>query len=276
MNHRILYFLSIAIIAIGVIGIFVQRYQHSSPAEPVAATTLNNKVITIAEATRELKAYDILESGDYKIRTIGIDSGVKDLRDLSSLSSVNLNGYLVRNNIAERSAIMPSIIEAPTSKTFVMHSLRGDELPYGYVVKPHEEYLLSALKVGDKVSLYIRVTEIEKEKKSKVNYVPEGSASADKNMKKYALSPVLTGLNIVDVQKEKSKEGKSYSTSSDTPVGTLVLRINQQQLAELRVVEKAGEIILFPAEGGKSNYKKIEMDEVLPQFRSIKELRGGK
>lgn len=276
MNHRVLYFLSITIIAIGVTGIFIQRYQASSPVDAVDANTLNNRVITIAEATRTLSAYDILDSGDYKLRTIEVDGGVKDVRDLSSFSSVSLNGYLVRNNIAEGSAIMPSLIESPTSKTFVMHSLRSDELPYGYVVKPHEDYLLSALRVGDKVSLYIRVTEIEKEKKSQVNYVPEGSASADKNMKKYALSPVLTGLSIVDVRKEKKKEEKSYSTSSDTPVGTLVLRMNQQQLAELRVVEKAGEVILFPAEGGGANYKKIEMDEVLPQFRSIKELRGGK
>ena len=76
------------------------------------------------------------------------------------------------------------------------------------------------------------------------------------------------------MQREK-KEEKDYTTDPDKPVGKLVLRMNQQQLAELRVVEKAGEIILFPAEGSQSN-KKIEMDEVLPQFRAIKELRGGK
>lgn len=63
---------------------------------------------------------------------------------------------------------------------------------------------------------------------------------------------------------------------AETPVGKLVLRMNQQQLAKLRVVEKAGEVILFPAESGQDNNRKIEMDEVLPQFRAIKELRGGK
>jgi hypothetical protein len=277
MNHKTLYFLSFIIIGVGIAGIFMQGSQQASQVERAPVTTTeNSRIITIAEATRSLKIYDILESSDYKISTIKSDSGLKDPRDLSSLSSLNLNGYLVRNNIAEGSAIIPSLVEAPTSSTFVMHSLQGDELPYGYIVKADEEYLLSALAVGDKVSLYIRLTEVEKEKKSQVGYVPEGSNNIDKVMKKYALSPVLTGLNIVDMQKEKKKEEKSYLTSSDTPVGRLVLRMTEQQLAELRVVEKAGEIILFPAEGGKPNYKKIEMDEVLPQFRSIKELRGAK
>lgn len=274
MNHRTLFFLSITVIAVGIIGIFIQRNQTPSNTPVVNVISTDKKIITIAEATRELRPFDVLEAKDYIIRTVEAPKEGNDGRDLSSLSSMNLNGYLVRNNIAKGSAIIPSLIESPTSKTFAMHSLRGNELPYGYMVKPREEYLLSSLNVGDKVSLFIRVAEVEKGKKSEVNYVEEGQQNSSKALKKYALSPVLGGLTILDVQREK-KEEKGYTTDPDKPVGKLVLRMNQQQLAELRVVEKAGEIILFPAEGSQSN-KKIEMDEVLPQFRAIKELRGGK
>jgi pilus assembly protein CpaB len=276
MNHRVLFFLAITAIAVGIVGIFVQRYQNPSGNQLQVEQPSGVKVITIAEASRALRPYELIESGDYRIRTVEVDSAKKDIRDLSSLSSLNLNGYLVRNNIPEGSAIIPELIEAPGSKNFIMNSLRGNELSYGYIVKSREGYLLSSLKVGEKVSLFIRVIEVEKGKKSDVTYVPEGSNSPGKNMKKYALSPVLSGLSILDVQQEKMKEEKNHLSDPDAVVGKIILRMNQQQLADLRVVENAGELILFPAEGGQENNKKKGMDEVLPQFRAIKELRGGK
>ncbi|OON42166.1 hypothetical protein BTJ39_03175 [Izhakiella australiensis] len=276
MNQRVLFFLSITVIAVGIAGIFIQRYQHSEPQAEVMQTT-GLKVITIAEATRRLHPYELLQAEDYKIRTLEVDNTKEDIRDLSSLSSLNLNGYLVRNNIAEGTAIMPALIEAPTSKTFIMHSLRGNELPYSYLVKPKEAYLLSALKVGNQVSLFIRITEIERGKKNGVSFEPDsGGAGSGNTLRKFALSPVLGGLSILDIQQDKTKEEKNYVADPDAPVGRIVLRMNQEQLADLRVVEKAGEIILFPAEGSQEKNKKKEMDEVLPQFRAIKELRGGK
>jgi len=275
MSHRVLFFLSIIVIAVGVAGIFIQRDKHSEPQVETLKKS-GSRVVTIAEARRELHPYEILQAEDYKIRTLEVDNAKDDVRDLSPLSSLNLNGYLVHNNIAEGGAIIPGLIEAPTSHTFIMHSLRGNELPYSYAVKPGEEYLLSALKVGNKVSLFIRVTEIERGKKSDVSFVREGSGSSDKELKKYSLSPVLVGLSILDIHRDKKNEGKSYSGDPDAPIGRIVLRMNQEQLADIRVVEKAGEIILFPAEGSPEKNKKKKMDEVLPQFRAIKELRGGK
>ena len=181
MNHRILFFLSIIIIAVGVVGILNQRSPNSLVDTSTNTTpSLKNKVITIAEATKALKPYELLETSDYKISTLEIDSTTSDVRDLSSLSSSNLNGYLVLNNIAKGSAIIPSLVESPESKTFLMHSLRENELPYGYTVKPQEEYLLSSLNIGDKVSLFIRVTEVEKGKHSNVNFISDGGNSPDK------------------------------------------------------------------------------------------------
>lgn len=277
MNHRVLFFLSIIVIAVGVAGIFIQRYQHPTPQTQTQTVNVSGtKVITIAEASRALHPYTILQPEDYKIRTLEVDNTKDDVRDLSSLSSLDLNGYLVRNNIPAGSAIIPRLIEAPVSQTFIMHSLRGNELPYSYAVKPSEAYLLSSLKVGNHVSLFIRITEVERKNKDAVNYVPDSGGSSDNKLKKFALSPVLIGLSILDVQQDKKKEEKNYSADPDAPVGRIILRMNQEQLANLRVVEKAGEIILFPAEGGQEKNKKKEMDEVLPQFRTIKELRGGK
>lgn len=275
MNNRVLFFLSITIIAVGIAGIFFQRFQSPSDNPPVTPHATGARVITIAEASRELHPYEILQVDDYKIRTIEIDDTKEDVRDLSSFPSIDLKGYLVRDNIAQGAAIIPALIESPDSKTFILHSMRGNEFPYSYLVKPNEEYLLSSLKVGNKVSLFIRIVEVESERKSKASYVPE-DGSSEGLLRKYTLSPVLGGLSILDVQQDKKSEEKSVSLDQDESIGKIVLRMNQEQLADLRVVEKVGEIILFPAEGGQEKNKKKGMDEVLPQFHAIKELRGGK
>ncbi len=47
-----------------------------------------------------------------------------------------------------------------------------------------------------KFSLYIRLTEVEKNKETKVGFVPGGSRQADKEMKKYVLSKLSEPLSI--------------------------------------------------------------------------------
>ncbi|MTH45572.1 pilus assembly protein CpaB [Escherichia alba] len=270
-----LFFLSIIVIAVGVIGIITQKNTATPHETSIKQTKAAKKTIVIAEATHSLTPREILRAEDYKLRTIEIDDNQKDIRDISLLGTKNLTGYLVRNNISQDSSILPTFIEAPTSKTFVIHSLKADELPYGYQVGEDDAYLLSSLAVGDRVSLYIRLIEVEKDKKDKIGLVPEGSINPDAQMKKYTLNRISDPISILQVneQKKLSTAGRAYGQKNI--VGTIVLRMNRKQLANLRVVEKAGDILLFPVTRDQDNVT-VKMDEVLPQLRSVKELRGGK
>lgn len=275
MNHRMLFFLSVIVIAVGIIGIVTQKNTVVSHQPSITQEINLKKTIVVAEATHDLQPRDILRPEDYKVRTIEVDKSEQDVRDISSLGTKNLTGYLVHNNIPQDSSILPGFIEAPTSKTFVVHSLGPDELPYGYPVSAEDEYLLTSLSSGDSVSLYIRLLEVEKDKESKVGLVSEGNSSSEKNMKKYALSKLTGPLNILQITEDKKVKAAGHSFGLSQSVGTIVLRMNRKQLADLRVVEKTGDILLFPATNDQSSVK-VRMDDVLPQFRSVKELRGGK
>lgn len=94
-------------------------------------------------------------------------------------------------------------------------------------------------------------------------------------MKKYVLSKLSEPLSILQIDKDKKVKSSGRSYGQAQPVGTIVLRMNRKQLADLRVVEEVGDILLFPAANGQGNVK-VRMDDVLPQFRSVKELRGHK
>ncbi|AIU90397.1 hypothetical protein BV918_03565 [Pectobacterium odoriferum] len=270
-----LFFLSVAVIAIGVVGIF-RGGADDSPKSEVA--TVNTKSITIAEALRDLNPYDIIDVNDYRLRTIEVDKDSDDERDILTLGSSNLNGFLVRNHLAKNSGIITKSVESPMSKTFLMNSLRKDELPYGYQVTPQEEHLLSSLSIGDKVVLYIRVIDVNKMRGNNddLMQLQEGGGNgAGLSMYKYALGRITSPLSIINIQRAEKKDN-NHSLDDKKYVGKVILRMNQKQLADLRVVENTGEILLFPAESSMANKKKIKTDEVLPQFKEVNELRGGK
>ncbi|MFD1800840.1 pilus assembly protein CpaB [Mixta tenebrionis] len=277
MNHRMIFFLSIIVIGVGIAGIVLQKNQAPTKKTVVSAQQENkSKVIVVAEATRDLQAHDILRPDDYQLRSVEINKDANDIRDISSVSASGLDGFLLLNNLSKDSAILPEMVASPNSKDFIYRSLKSDELTYAYPVMQQEDYLLSSLSRGQKVSIYIRLAEIEKDKTNSVGLVSEGNSGTSKQMKKFSLSKVTDALTILDVKKEEKKEDQRKSYNRDEPVGSIILRMNQSQLAKLRVVEKAGDILLFPADDNIANYEKYRMDEVLPQFGSVRELRGGK
>ncbi|TPW42150.1 pilus assembly protein CpaB [Mixta tenebrionis] len=272
-----IFFLSIIVIGVGIAGIVLQKNQAPTKKTVVSAQQENkSKVIVVAEATRDLQAHDILRPDDYQLRSVEINKDANDIRDISSVSASGLDGFLLLNNLSKDSAILPEMVASPNSKDFIYRSLKSDELTYAYPVMQQEDYLLSSLSRGQKVSIYIRLAEIEKDKTNSVGLVSEGNSGTSKQMKKFSLSKVTDALTILDVKKEEKKEDQRKSYNRDEPVGSIILRMNQSQLAKLRVVEKAGDILLFPADDNIANYEKYRMDEVLPQFGSVRELRGGK
>lgn len=277
MNNRVIFFISIVVIGVGIAGIVLQERQPNNEIKK-EKNVVSEHTILIAQALRDLQPYDIISPTDYKVISVSAPKDVTDPRDITSVSDSSIRGYLVRNNISKDSYLSLSMLEAPSSADFAKHSLRSDEMPYSLPISNSDDYLLSSTYTGDKVSLYIRLTEVDKTKKNNVGLVPEGSASADKELKKFVVSRIFKEITVLESKRFKVDENNKQSQygREDAPIGVIVVRLNQKQLAELRVIEKAGELFIFPDGGDSQTISKIRMDDVLPQFRSVKELRGGK
>lgn len=277
MNNRVIFFISIVVIGVGIAGIVLQERQPNNEIKK-EKNVVSEHTILIAQALRDLQPYDIISPTDYKVISVSAPKDVTDPRDITSVSDSSIRGYLVRNNISKDSYLSLSMLEAPSSADFAKHSLRSDEMPYSLPISNSDDYLLSSTYTGDKVSLYIRLTEVDKTKKNNVGLVPEGSASADKELKKFVVSRIFKEITVLESKRFKVDENNKQSQygREDAPIGVIVVRLNQKQLAELRVIEKAGELFIFPDGGDSQAISKIRMDDVLPQFRSVKELRGGK
>lgn len=295
MNRRVTMFLSIALILVGVLGIFF--HFSSEKSEPVqaekvsepAAVAVQKKTIIIAEATRDLKPKDILQANDYRLRTIEVNESGSDVRDIQSLHVKNLTGFLNLNDVGSGNTILPTAVESPESKTFAVHSLRGNEIFWNYYFQAHEHYL-SFLTTGQKVSIYLRTAMVaKKSRENNKNTLVE--ASSGSHLKKFEINKVVGPLEVLAVnpilmEPDKgdrispinlNKKELKTALTTDSYVGWLTLRLQPNQLAILKSVEPSGELFVIPVNGDGSAAHTITAEQVFPNMykHQVNELRGG-
>ncbi|QKJ88625.1 pilus assembly protein CpaB [Paramixta manurensis] len=279
MNHRVLFFLSIMAIGVGVAGIFLQQQKNSQieHKEEVKHEDAPHSIL-VAKATRDLRSGDILAPQDYEVTSLKSSSTVTDPRDISSAPGGNIRGYLVTNNTQKGSELTLSMLLSPSHPDYARRSLGVNEMPYSFPITSTDNYLLSSTKAGDKLALYIRIREVEKGKTEMVGLADEGASSlSSSHTPKYVVSRIFEQVTVLDSKRfETAKESESRYAQENKPIGMIVLRLNQKQLAILRTIEKSGQLFLLPDSTARQGVKRIGMDDVLPQLRSVKELRGKK
>lgn len=106
MNHKVLFFLSIAVIVVGISGIFIQKNSpgvETSISENTAALpeAIPEREIMVAEALRDLSPFDILTSDDYRLISLKTSSNLKDHLDISLLPHGGIKGALIKSNVSK-------------------------------------------------------------------------------------------------------------------------------------------------------------------------------
>ena len=280
MNQRIILILSVVIIAVGIVGIIRQKSGDGAVAK--AAPQSISKSIIYAEAVNDLYPGDIINSNSYVIKsqTVTVDNGdYKDAKDLSALGS-DLSGFLIRTKVAQGEAILPAVLEKPGTPGYLKHGLNSEYSLYGVPIrKGSDEYLLTSLTAGSRVAIYLRAIKKEKVVSSTPEVssdgTPPGSQKNEDN--KYFLKRIFNNVVVMDVSKlDKEKTNEKSSWSNKEPiVGNVAVRLNNKQFVEIKTIENIWDIVITPEVKAEDYLREdIHQDEVLPQFKAIKELRG--
>lgn len=273
MNHRMMFFISLTVIAVGVIGIFVFVGGEPAKTDGTAVVSTQDspkRRVVLAMAKTDLSSGHIIKPEDYQLSEITVEDG-SDLigLDISALKTGSLRGYLLKSSIKAESYIVADMLESPDSPGYVLNSLGADEMTYSFPVRASNSYLLDSLSPGDEVALYLRMLEVSKDKRMKSEVGLESSNSSGSGSEKYVLSRLISPLTILRMPKADSKK----ELRPDEVIGYIQLRAKTQDLEFIHTVEKAGELLLLPVKGG-SKAGKIRLDSLLPQLRTIKEIRG--
>ena len=273
MNHRMMFFVSLIVIAVGVVGILVFAGGEPNPTTGTSTVTTQDpskRRIVLAVAKTDLVNGHIIKPEDYQISELTVEEN-SDLisLDISGLNSGSLRGYLLKSSINAESYIVADMLDSPDSPGYVLNSLGTDEMTYSFPVRISNSYLLDSLSPGDEVVLYLRMLEVSKDKRMKSEVSIESGSSSAGGSDKYVLSRLISPLTILRMPKVDIKK----ELRGDEVLGYIQLRAKTRDLEFIHTVEKAGELLLLPVKGG-SEAGKIRLDSLLPQLRTIKEIRG--
>ena len=271
MNHKTMFFISLVVIAVGIVGMIVRSGDapdvKEAPPQTADSPRSQQKTITLATARVDLPSGHVLGAEDYEINEITVDEKSDLVRlDVSSLNADSLRGFLLNGSVKAGSYLPAPMLESPNTVGFALNSLRSNETIYQYPVKAVNGYLLDSIRGGDKVSLYLRMLEVPKDKRIKSNVGVVSSTDAGGKSGKYVLSRLISPLTVLKVQRREASQ-------SDDVVGYLQLKANTHDLELIYTVEKVGDLLILPV-GGGTETGKIELDSLLPQLKTIKEIRG--
>ncbi|SUB81319.1 Uncharacterised protein [Pragia fontium] len=275
MNHRVMFFISLIVIAVGVMGMIVQSGGDSpqvSEEPTVEAKPSSQRTIMLAKAKIELSSGYILGANDYELNEVTVEGNSDLIRlDISALNTGTLRGYLVKSPIKTGSYIESGMLEGPDSPGYILDSLGENEMTYNFPVRLDNSYLLDSLAVGDDVALYLRMLEVSKDSRMKSEVGLESSSGGGAGQSdQYVLSRLISPLTVLSIP---PKVEISPSLRSDEIIGFIQLRARTRDLEFIHTVEKAGELLLLPVHGG-TEAGKIRLDSLLPQLRTIKQIRG--
>ncbi|MGB9096033.1 hypothetical protein [Erwinia sp.] len=277
MNNRTLFYLSLIVIFIGLAGIFLQNRSRDIPLQNQRIPELSavRKTIFVAKSTRELHAHEILSPADYKITEVEVEEESQTITETPELPPTSLKGYLILHSVAEGSTLLPEMLESPLSATFVKNSLKKNELPYSIKLKSDDAWLLNFLSVGDDVVLYLRIAEHKNTRLTRSSEGHDSSPISDSERSGSTLTRFLGPLTIISFSTLPEKR-----FNSDETVGEVIVRLTQDQMKKIRVVEKYAEILMSPASNEDDfDNSKLSLNEVLPQLTPllpVRELRGNK
>lgn len=279
MNRKVILLFSLCVVAIGVAGIFSKSEDEDNALINFVESQTEKEVnIVLAQSTHDLSSGTILTNEDYVLKDIMVPKSSELIKsDISNLK--NINSHLLKINILSGSYITNEMLVSPDSREFNQLILKSNEIIYRFNIKQQDEYLLNKLSTGDVLSFQLRTRETDKRKGLENSISIDTNEMNDRKEQSYSLTKVIPDMRIIRIKKysssELSKETKNNQKPEAELTGYIDVIITTEELALIHIAEGAGDFFLIPnTDLNNEKYKSKNLHDILPQLRTIRELRG--
>lgn len=245
MNYRLLLFISLLILTVGIAGLFLLPTSSDETASNATETTESSQpvkqeqpeqIISVAVLNRDVAKDTILAAEDYTLSelTIKADSPLLEA-NLKPLFAENgditsLQGFLVTENIKANSILSPKLLLSPNDDRFILATLdSAKEVAYHFCVDEKESYLLDTLRNGDAVSLYSQ---------------QQDTTRRDS----YFLNKLVGDATILRIKKaeQPKPEDKEEKKEKNSCVGNIAIKVQTEQMKNLYALDKEARVVILP------------------------------
>lgn len=245
MNYRILFFISILILIIGLGGLFMAPNQQSAPemattTESVPAES-EKKTIKVAVAVNSLPAGTILKDGDYQVSEmqVELDSSLinDDVSDILTRNNNSLSGLLISEAAINGRFLPPQDLISPTDERFLFYTVGKGEVIYRVYIRNEHQFALDTLKSGDIVGLFALQQDFK----------------AD-NSEQMRFDPVLQNLEVVKIDrfnKNNNTDGEDNNNNASAEelkdyAGYVSIRMDANKVKEVLSLTRSRSLLVLP------------------------------
>ncbi len=279
MNRKFILLLSLLIVAVGIVGILINTDNDNDKKNTQDSTELNREQdtnIALAISTHDIPSGTILTANDYAIKKLLVKESSELVKSNIS-SSADINRHLLKENVLAGSYLTKDMLATPDSDEFNHLVLKKGNVIYKFNLKNQDEYLLDSLNTGDRLSFQLITLETDKRKGMENGTTINKKGMNDRQRQNYSLNKLIQSMEIIRIKKYSKDElaeinGKNRKTE-EMLIGYIDVIIDMQDLDLIYLAEASGEIILTPTIGGEDDKSKYLYD-ILPELRTIRELRG--
>ncbi|QIQ21308.1 CpaB family protein [Zophobihabitans entericus] len=216
----------------------------ADPDKPVEPVVVKEKTenITVIKALRDLPAGSLLRSSDYQAETISVPVNSGEKANFA-LSFDNVAEYGLKFAIKQDSFIpMASLVPPSTSAEYIQMSLQNGMLVYPFTLTRTDTYLLSNLKQGDLIDIYLAYGADQRsigQQKSVELVSPTNSFMTTR------IKPIVTNRRLLLI--DKVQQVTSSGVNDNVDGSRLFVELSQAEVKLLKSLEGNAKIFLFPS-----------------------------
>lgn len=240
MNYRILFFISILILAIGVGGLFMMPTGQSEAVSPTDSTASpaqkepKKKNIKVAVARQSLSAGSILKEGDYQVSDMQVEEESvlmkDDVSDALVQNNDSLNGLVISEPVLDGRFVPSQALIAPTDERFLFYTVDKDEVIYRVYIRNENQFALDTLRSGDIVGLYALQKDL-------------ASGYSDEQRR---FDPVLQNLEVVKINRFVKDDKNSALPEFNDYAGYVSVRMKADQVKNVLSLTKSRSLLVLP------------------------------
>lgn len=239
MNYRILFFISILILAIGVGGLFMLPNQQSAPqavtdTETATVPEPEKKTIKVALAKQSLPAGTILKEGDYQVSEMQVEPesvlAKDDVSEALAQNSDSLNGLLMSEPVLDGRFLPPQGLIAPSDERFLFYTVGKGEVIYRAYIRNEHQFVLDTLKSGDVVGLFALQQDFRAN-----------------NSEQMRFDPILQNLEVVKIDRFIQEDANNSKQAGLADyAGYVSVRMHADNVKDVLSLTKSRALLVLP------------------------------
>lgn len=229
----IIYVLMILTGSIGILFYMKSAHTPTPGTSEMQAHSLTETIV-VAVALHDLAANSILKKDDFQLRNISVSPESTDMQ--FNIKENDLIHWALKNAVAKGSYLQPTALVEPGSDDYIAMFIMPGNVLYPFELDASDNYLLTNLKSGASVDIYLSYG-LRQDDNGSEEIISPARSIRDTRLKPLMINRRVLAIRRVDQnEKEKAQESRSQ----------LLVELRDAEIKLLKGLEGNARILLFP------------------------------